>query len=70
MSCFYIHHGLLCGSLGSHRRQEPFLVARKTYTKPSAFVMYAIKLVGVANPIANSKFANQYVIDNKANQIF
>jgi hypothetical protein len=32
----------------------------KTYTKPSTFVKYAIKLVGAANPIANSKFVEQY----------
>ena len=53
-----------------HWRQEPFLVAQKTYTKPSTFVKYAIKLVGVTNPIANSKFVEQYVTNNKANQIF
>jgi hypothetical protein len=51
----------------SHWRQEPFLVARKTYTKPSK---YAIKLVGAANPTTNSKFAEQYATNNKANQIF
>jgi len=54
----------------SHRRQEPFLVARKTYTKPSTFVKYAIKFVSGANVIANSKFAEQYAKNNKANQIF
>src|ERR1700692_4687874 len=54
----------------SHRRQEPFLVARKTYIKPSTFVKYVIKLVGATNPIANSKFVEQYVTNNKANQIF
>ena len=54
----------------SHRRQEPFLVARKTYTKPSTFVKYVIKLVGAANPIADSKFVEEYVMNNKANQIF
>ena len=53
-----------------HWRQEPFLVACKTYTKPSTFVKYVIKLVGAANPIANSKFVEQYVMNNKANQIF
>ena len=53
-----------------HRRQEPFLVARKTYTKPSTFVKYVIKLMGAANPIADSKFVEEYVMNNKANQIF
>ena len=28
-----------------HKRQEPFLVAHKTYTKTSTFVKYVIKLV-------------------------
>jgi len=54
----------------THWRQESFLVACKTYTKPSTFVKYVIKLVGTANPIANSKFVEQYVMNNKANQIF
>jgi hypothetical protein len=53
-----------------HRRQEPFLVARKTYTKPSTFDKYVIKLVSTTNPITNSKFAEQYATNNKANQIF
>ena len=53
-----------------HRRQEPFLVTHKTYTKPSTFVKYVIKLVGVTNPIADSKFVEEYVMNNKANQIF
>jgi len=52
-----------------HRRQEPFLVT-KTYTKPSTFVKYAVKFVSGTNPIANSKFAEQYAKNNKANQIF
>jgi hypothetical protein len=46
--------------VATHQRQEPILVAHKTYTKPSIFVKYAIKLVGATNPIANSKFAEQY----------
>jgi hypothetical protein len=50
-------------------RQKPFLVAHKTYTKPSTFVKYVIKLVGAVNPIANSKFVEGYVMNNKANQI-
>ena len=50
-----------------HRRQEHFLVAHKTYTKPSTFVKYVIKLVGTANPIADSKFVEEYVMNNKAN---
>ena len=54
----------------THRRHEPILVARKTYTKPSTFVKYVIKLVGTANPIADSKFVEEYVMNNKANQIF
>ena len=54
----------------THWRQEPFLVACKTYTKPSTFVKYVIKFVSGANPIANSKFEEQYVKNNKANQIF
>ena len=54
----------------THWRQEPFLVTRKTYTKPSTFVKYAIRFVSGANLIANSKFAEQYVKNNKANQIF
>ena len=29
-----------------------------------------IKLVGTANPIADSKFVEEYVMNNKANQIF
>ena len=62
-----IHQVTLCHTL---RRQEPFLVAHKTYTKPSTFVKYVIKLVGTANPIADSKFAEEYVMNNKANQIF
>ena len=52
-----------------HRRQEPFLVAHKTYTKPSTFVKYVIKLVGATNPIADSKFVEEYVMNNKANPI-
>jgi hypothetical protein len=51
-------------------RQEPLLVARQTYAKPSTFVKYVIKLVGAANPIADSKFVEEYVMNNKANQIF
>jgi hypothetical protein len=55
----------------SHTRDKnPFLVACKTYIKPSTFVKYVIKLVGATNPIANSKFVEQYVMNNKANQIF
>jgi hypothetical protein len=54
----------------SHQRQEPFLVAHKTYTKPSTFDKYAIKLVSTTNPITNSKLAEQYATNNKANQIF
>ena len=61
-------YGLALGHL--HRRQEPILVARKTYTKPSTFVKYVIKLVGAANPIADSKFVEEHVMNNKANQIF
>ena len=57
-------------SRGSHRKQEHFLVACKTYTKPSAFVKYVIKSVGATNPIADSKFVEEYVMNNKANQIF
>ena len=53
-----------------HWRQEPFLVTHKTYTKPSTFVKYVIKLVGATNPIADSKFVEEYVMNNKANQIF
>ena len=53
-----------------HQRQQPFLVAHKTYTKSSTFVKYVIKLVGTANPIADSKFVEEYVMNNKANQIF
>ena len=56
--------------VGCHQRQEPFLVACKTYTKPSTFVKYVIKLVGATNPIADSKFVEEYVMNNKANQIF
>ena len=59
-----------CLRASSHQRQEPFLVAHKTYTKPSTFVKYVIKLVGAANPIADSKFVEEYVMNNKANQIF
>jgi len=55
--------------LVDHTGDKPFLVAHKTYTKPSMFVKYVIKLVGTANPIANSKL-EQYVMNNKANQIF
>jgi hypothetical protein len=51
-------------------RTRTLLVARKIYTKPSTFVKYAIKLVGTANPVTNSKFVEQYVTNNKANQIF
>jgi hypothetical protein len=58
------------GSNTGVRRQEPFLVTHKTYTKPSTFVKYVIKIVGVANPIADSKFVEEYVMNNKANQIF
>jgi hypothetical protein len=53
-----------------HQRQEPFLVTRKTYTKPSTFVKYVIKFVNSTNFITNSKFAEQYAKNNKANQIF
>jgi hypothetical protein len=53
-----------------HQRQETFLVAHKTYIKCFTFVKYMIKLVGGANPIANSNFAEQYVKDNKPNQMF
>ena len=56
--------------MSTHRKQEPFLVTCKTYTKPSTFVKYVIKLVGAANPIADSKFVEEYVMNNKANQIF
>jgi hypothetical protein len=55
------------GKTGKHRRQEPFLVVYKTYTKPSTFVKYAIKLVG---PVSKFKCAEQYAMNNKANQIF
>jgi hypothetical protein len=61
---------LLLWQCDSHRRQEPFLVTCKTYTKPSTFVKYVIKFVSGTNPIANSKFAEQYVKNNKASQIF
>jgi len=53
-----------------HQRQEPFLVAHKNLHKTFHIVKHAIKLVGAANPIANSKFAEQYVTNNKANQYF
>ena len=53
-----------------HQRQESFLVAHKTYTKPFTFVKYVIKLVGATNPIANSKLVKQYAMNNTANQIF
>jgi len=42
----------------------------QNYTKPSTSVKYVIKLVGAENPITNSKFVEQYVTNNKANQIF
>jgi hypothetical protein len=49
----------------SHRRQEPFCVDHKTYTKLSTFVMYAIKFVGRANPITNFEFVEEYAKNNK-----
>jgi hypothetical protein len=55
---------------GGHRRQEAFLVAGKTYTKPSTFVKYVIKLVGAANPIADSKFVEEYVMSIKQIKYF
>ena len=65
-----INNGQCGWSIHTHRRQEPFWVARKTYTKPSTFVKYMIELVCAANPITYSKFAEGYVTNNKANQIF
>ena len=64
------HHGPLHQIVinrlaGLHWRQEPFLVTHKTYTKPSTFVKYVIKLVGVANPIADSKFVEEYIRDEQ-----
>ena len=53
-----------------HRRQEPFWVGHKTYTKLSTFVKYVIKFGSTANPITNSKFVEEYVVNNKPNQVF
>jgi hypothetical protein len=39
--------------MDKHRRQEPFLVAHKTVTKPSTFVKFVIKFEGAANPTHN-----------------
>jgi hypothetical protein len=33
----------------THQRQEPFFVVHKTITKPSTFVQFVIKFVGVKN---------------------
>jgi hypothetical protein len=65
--------GICCAGLvfeRTHWRQEPFLVTCKTYAKPCTFVKYVIKLVGTTNPIADSKLVEEYVMNNKANQIF
>ena len=47
-------------SYACHWRQEPFCVDRKTYAKLSAFVKYAIKFVGRANPITNFEFSEEH----------
>lgn len=51
-------------------RQEPFWVAWKTYTKLSAFFKYVNKFGSPANPITSSKFVEEYVTNNKPNQVF
>jgi hypothetical protein len=44
--------------------------SHKTYTKPSTFVKYAIKLVGAANPITYFKYVNTIAIHTYPYQAF
>ena len=53
-----------------HWRHEPFLVACKTFTKPFKYVIFVVKFMGATNLIEKLKFTEDYVTNNKPNQIF
>ena len=53
-----------------HRRQGPFCMACKTYTKASTFVKYVIKFVSTANLIKNFELVQEYVKNNKQIKYF
>jgi hypothetical protein len=53
-----------------HRKQGPIFVANKIITQPSTYVKFAIKFEITANPVTNSKFVDDFVMNKNRNQIF
>jgi hypothetical protein len=53
-----------------HRKQGPIFVAHKFITQSSTYVKFAIKFEITANPVTNSKFVDDFVMNKNHNQIF
>ena len=51
-------------------KQGPIFVAHKVITQPSTYVKLAIKFEITANPVTNSKFVDDFVMNKNCNQIF
>ena len=53
-----------------HWKQGPIFVAHKIITQSSTYVKFVIKFEITANPITNSKFVDDFVMNKNRNQIF
>ena len=55
----------------THRhKQGPIFAAHKIITQPSTYVKFAIEFEITANPVTNSKFVDDFVMNKNHNQIF
>jgi hypothetical protein len=53
-----------------HWKQGPIFVAHKVITQSSTYVKFVIKFEITTNPVTNSKFVDDSVMNKKGNQIF